>query len=110
VYYIYSYFVFPDNSGDDNLTIRVLAEANLTAEVSLVALDVLSFFLVHFKDTLIANNGENDTMDSVFSVLMSFLRISQSKTVSGHVYATLRSFINNFSSVLFKGIQIYFHG
>jgi len=81
-----------------------LAEANLTAEVSLVALDTLSSYLVHFKDKLITNNGENDTMESAFSVLMTLLSKPQSKTVVGPIYAILQSFINNFSSILFKGI------
>lgn len=55
-----------------------------------------------------AYNGENDVMESIFSLLMSFLYIPQSTSVSGHVFATLRSFINHFSCILFKGIfQIY---
>lgn len=85
-----------------------MTEANLTAEVGLIALDAFSSYCVHFKDTLMAYNGENITMESIFSVLMTFLSIAQSTSVCGHVYATLRSFINNFSCVLFKGIQIYF--
>lgn len=84
----------------------MLAEGNLTAEVSLIALDALSSYCVHFKDNLMAYNGENDIMESVFSVLMSFLCVAQSTLVSGHIYATLRSFINNFSCVLFKGIYL----
>ncbi|XP_026816048.1 dedicator of cytokinesis protein 9 isoform X1 [Rhopalosiphum maidis] len=93
-----------DNStSDDNMAFRVQSEANLTAEVGLVVLDALSSYCVHFKDTLMAYNGENDIMESVFSTLIAFLCIPQSTLVCGHVFATLRSFINNFSCVLFKG-------
>lgn len=88
------------------MTFRVQSEANLTAEVGLVVLDALSSYCVHFKDTLMAYNCENDIMESVFSTLMAFLCIPQSTLVCGHVFATLRSFINNFSCVLFKGNQM----
>lgn len=82
----------------------MLAEANITAEVGLIALDAFSSYCVHFKDTLMAYNGENDAMESVFSILMTFLSIAQSTSVCGHMFATLRSFINIFSCILFKGI------
>lgn len=98
---------FLDVTSDDNLAFRVRAEANLSAEVSLVVLDALSSYCVHFKDALMAHNGDNDIMEHVFSVHMTFLCIAQSTSVCGHVFASLRSFINNFSSVLFKGIQVY---
>jgi len=102
-------FLSLDNTTtEDNLTLRVLTEANLTAEVSLVVLDALSSYCIHFKDTLMAYNGENDLMESVFSVLMTFLNIAQSTAVCGHVFATLRSYINTFSCVLFKGIKLGF--
>jgi len=102
-------YLFLDTStSDDNMTFRVQSEANLTAEVGLVVLDALSSYCVHFKDTLMAYNGENDIMESVFSTLVTFLCIPQSTLVCGHVFATLRSFINNFSCVLFKGIKIWY--
>lgn len=96
-------FILDNSSSDDNMTFRVQSEANLTAEVGLVILDALSSYCVHFKDTLMMYNGENDIMESVFSTLVAFLCIPQSTLVCGHVFATLRSFINNFSCVLFKG-------
>lgn len=95
------------STSNDNLAFRILAEANLTAEVGLVVLDSLSSYCIHFKDTLMAHNGENDIMESVFSVLMAFLCIAQSTSVCGHVFATLRSFINNFSCVFFKGTHMH---
>jgi len=101
--------VLDDLTNDDNLVFRVLAEANLTAEVGLIGLDALSSYCVHFKDTLMAYNGENNIMESVFSVLMAFLCIAQSTSVCGHVFATLRSFINQFSCILFRGIQLSFY-
>lgn len=102
-------YIFLDNStSDDDLSFRVLSEANLTAEVSLVALDAVSSYCIHFKDTLMVYNGDNNIMESIFSVLMTFLCITQSTSVCGHVFATLRSFINNFSCVLFKGKKIIF--
>lgn len=104
---VYMYIYFLDNpTSDDNIAYRVKSEANLTAEVGLVVLDALSSYCVHFKDTLMAHNGDNDVMENVFSVYMTFLCIAQSSSVCGHVFATLRSFINNFSCVLFKGIKI----
>lgn len=100
-----NYCILDNTTNEENHEFRILAEANLTAEVGLVALDALSSYCVHFKDTLMAYNGENNIMESVFSVLMAFLCIAQSTSVCGHVFATLRSFINKFSCVLFKGIK-----
>ena len=42
-------------------------------------------------------------MKKLFNVLMTFLRIGQSETVLGHVFASLRSFMHKFPSVLFHG-------
>ncbi|XP_050528941.1 dedicator of cytokinesis protein 9 isoform X2 [Daktulosphaira vitifoliae] len=94
-----------DNSytSEDNLAIQAQSEANLAAEVALISLDALSSYCMHFKDTLMTHSGDNTVMESVFSVHLAFLSIPQSTSVSVHVFAVLRSFINNYSCILFKG-------
>ncbi|XP_050434883.1 dedicator of cytokinesis protein 9 isoform X2 [Adelges cooleyi] len=93
-------------TSEDDLASRARAEANLAAEVALISLDALASYCMHFKDTLMAYNGDNDVMESVFSVHIAFLSIPQSTSVSGHMFAVLRSFINNYSCILFKGTAL----
>ncbi len=48
-------------------------------------------------------DGDNPTMQKVFSLYLHFLQTSQSEAVQRHAFAALRSFINKFSRVLFQG-------
>lgn len=76
----------------------------MATEVGLLALDVLGLYCVHFRDTLLAHNGDNELMSKIFDIYLSFLQVGQSETLFRHVFAALRAFINNFSVALFKGL------
>ncbi|XP_047129888.1 dedicator of cytokinesis protein 9 isoform X1 [Hydra vulgaris] len=78
-------------------------DTNLSAEVSLVVLDMLELFCAHFKFHLEQDEGDNILMKQIFNVMMTFLRVPQSESIMKHVFATLRSFIQKFPTSLFKG-------
>uniref|UniRef100_A0A0A9VXP9 Dedicator of cytokinesis protein 9 n=1 Tax=Lygus hesperus TaxID=30085 RepID=A0A0A9VXP9_LYGHE len=93
----------PLRDGESSSLYQALLEANLATEVGLAVLDVLGLYCLHFRDTLMADGGDNQVMGSVFSLYLSFLQVGQSETLFRHVFAALRAFINNFSKPLFQG-------
>ncbi|XP_061148285.1 dedicator of cytokinesis protein 11 isoform X5 [Syngnathus typhle] len=82
---------------------QALLEGNISTEVCLSVLDVLSFFIQCFKTQLTDNDGHNALMRKVFDVYLTFLKVGQSEAALKHVFAALRAFMNKFPSVLFKG-------
>uniref|UniRef100_A0A3B3XUS6 Dedicator of cytokinesis 11 n=1 Tax=Poecilia mexicana TaxID=48701 RepID=A0A3B3XUS6_9TELE len=82
---------------------QALLEGNISTEVSLSVLDVLSLFSQCFKTQLLDSDGHNPLMRKVFDVYLTFLKVGQSEAAIRHVFAALRGFINKFPSVLFKG-------
>uniref|UniRef100_A0A3P8W7G4 Dedicator of cytokinesis 11 n=1 Tax=Cynoglossus semilaevis TaxID=244447 RepID=A0A3P8W7G4_CYNSE len=82
---------------------QALLEANISTEVCLSILDVLSLFTQCFKTQLLDSDGHNTLMKKVFDIYLTFLKVSQSESALRHVFAALRAFINKFPSVLFKG-------
>ncbi|XP_038049976.1 dedicator of cytokinesis protein 9-like isoform X5 [Patiria miniata] len=82
---------------------RVLQESNLSAEVSLIVLDVLGTYCTHFKPNLDMDDGDNPLMRKVMDIFLSFIKIGQSESLSKHVFASLRSFVHKFPVALFKG-------
>lgn len=82
---------------------QALLEANLATEVGLTALDSLGLYCLHFRDVLMAEDGDNPVMKAVFDLYLSFLQVGQSETLFRHVFAALRAYINNFSLALFQG-------
>jgi len=99
----------PNSEGDS--IYRALLESNLTIEVGLIVLDAVGAFCIHFKETLLSNDGDNPLMRKVLDIYLSFLQIGQSESLSKHVFAALRAFINNFPFALYHGIfeiGIYF--
>ncbi|KAG7240121.1 hypothetical protein INR49_027975 [Caranx melampygus] len=82
---------------------QALLEGNISTEVCLSVLDVLSLFTQCFKNQLLDSEGHNPLMKKVFDVYLTFLKVGQSEAALRHVFAALRAFINKFPSVLFKG-------
>ncbi|XP_013878404.1 dedicator of cytokinesis protein 11 [Austrofundulus limnaeus] len=82
---------------------QALLEGNISTEVCLSVLDVLSLFTQWFKNQLMDSDGHNPLMRKVFDVYLTFLKVGQSEAAIKHVFAALRAFINKFPSVLFKG-------
>ncbi|XP_035734604.1 dedicator of cytokinesis protein 9-like isoform X2 [Vespa mandarinia] len=88
---------------DSGKMYQALLEANMATEVGLIALDCLGLFCIHFKDALLADDGENPIMQKLFNIYLSFLQVGQSETLLRHVFAGFRAFLNNYSIALFQG-------
>ena len=78
---------------------RALQESNLATEVGMIVLDCIGLYSVQFKDSMV----EGAVLPKIAQVYLRFLQLGQSETLSRHVFAALRAFINNFSQALFKG-------
>ena len=76
---------------------RAEMEANLSTEVSMTVLDIVSMYAQHFKKELQQNCGDNDVMQHLFELLLHFLQSSQSELVQKNAFASVRSFIRNVS-------------
>ncbi|KAK6167208.1 hypothetical protein SNE40_021299 [Patella caerulea] len=95
-------FHTPTNSDAEGM-MRILQEANMSTEVGIIVLDLLSLFSQTFKKDLEARDGDNAIMKTVFDLHLSFLQSSQSEVLQKHVFGAWRAFIKKFQSVLFKG-------
>ena len=81
----------------------------MTIEVGLTVLDAVGLFCLHSKEALLCHDGDNPLMRKVLDIYLSFLQIGQSESLSRHVFAALRAFINSFPVALYQGIcTIYF--
>jgi hypothetical protein len=81
----------------------------LTIEVGLIVLDAVGLFCLHFKEVLLSEDGDNPLMRKVLDIYLSFLQIGQSESLSKHVFAALRAFINSFPLALYQGIvELFF--
>lgn len=54
---------------------------------------------------LLTADGDNPIMQKVFSIYLSFLQVGQSETLLRHVFASFRAFLNNYSIILFQGMN-----
>lgn len=78
---------------------RALQESNLATEVGMIILDCIGLYSVQFKESMV----DGTVLPKIAQVYLRFLQLGQSETLSRHVFAALRAFINNFSQALFKG-------
>ncbi|XP_052897966.1 dedicator of cytokinesis protein 9 [Anopheles moucheti] len=81
---------------------KALYESNLATEIGLIVLDCMGLYSVQFRDSMI----EGTVLPKIARVYLRFLQLGQSESLSKHVFAALRAFINNFSQALFKGTAV----
>ncbi|XP_055642537.1 dedicator of cytokinesis protein 9 isoform X3 [Toxorhynchites rutilus septentrionalis] len=81
---------------------RALYESNLATEIGLTILDCMGLYSIQFRDSML----ESSVLPKIARVYLRFLQLGQSESLSKHVFAALRAFINNFSLALFKGNAI----
>ncbi|KFB37649.1 AGAP008535-PA-like protein [Anopheles sinensis] len=92
-----------ENLVDETLRLKqALYESNLATEIGLVVLDCMGLYSVQFRDSMI----EGTVLPKIARVYLRFLQLGQSESLSRHVFAALRAFINNFSQALFKGTAV----
>ncbi|XP_055550316.1 dedicator of cytokinesis protein 9 isoform X2 [Wyeomyia smithii] len=81
---------------------RALYESNLATEIGLSILDCMGLYSIQFRSSML----ESSVLPKIARVYLRFLQLGQSESLSKHVFAALRAFINNFSQALFKGNAI----
>lgn len=81
---------------------KALQESNLATEIGLIILDCIGMYSIQFRDSML----ESTVLPKIAQVYLRYLQLGQSETLSKHVFAALRAFINNFSQALFKGNSI----
>lgn len=79
--------------------LQALYESNIATEIGMIILDNMGLYSLHFRDKLI----DSIILPKLAHVYLRYLQLGQSETLSKHVFAALRAFINNFSPALFKG-------
>ncbi|KAG5877388.1 hypothetical protein JTB14_027999 [Gonioctena quinquepunctata] len=82
---------------------QAILEQHFATEIGLITLDCMGLYCMHFRKNLMSMEGENEVMKKLFDIYLTFIQIGQSETLFKHVFAALRSFINNFSLILFQG-------
>ncbi|KAG5678742.1 hypothetical protein PVAND_008388 [Polypedilum vanderplanki] len=78
---------------------KALQESNLATEIGMIILDCVGLYCVQFKESMV----DGGVLPKIAQVYLRFLQLGQSESLSKHVFAALRAFINNFSTALFKG-------
>ena len=74
---------------------------HLTVEVYLIILDIVENFIEDFKSSI---DGDGTVqLKVVAEILTLFMKKRLSETFAHHLYATLRSFVCKFKTVLFRG-------
>ncbi|KAL3282071.1 hypothetical protein HHI36_005270 [Cryptolaemus montrouzieri] len=82
---------------------QAILEQHLATEVGMITLDCMGLYSMNFRKSLMHMNGDNEIMRKIFDIYLTFLQLGQSENLFKHVFAALRAFINNYSTVLFQG-------
>lgn len=106
--YSIAYFLFKIAENEECRKQQATLEQNLANEVALITLDCMGLYCMHFRNNLLNGDGDNLTMKKIFDIYITFIQIGQSETVYKHVFASLRAFINNYSSLIFQGNHLLF--
>lgn len=84
-----------------------LLEANLATETGLIVLDLIGIVTNYLYLRLSENDGDNELMKKVFCMYLAFFQFKQSDKLLGHLFASLRLFIQKFATFLFAGSTEY---
>ncbi|ERL87077.1 hypothetical protein D910_04478 [Dendroctonus ponderosae] len=82
---------------------QAMFEQHLASEVGLITVDCIGLYSIHFKKKLMAGGSDNEVMKKLFDLFLTLIQIGQSENLFKHVFAALRAFINNYSSLFFQG-------
>lgn len=74
-------------------------ESSLAAEVGLIILDCMGLYTLQFREKML----EGLVLPKLAQVYLRFLQLGQSENLSKHVFGSLRAFVNNFSTAIFRG-------
>lgn len=82
---------------------QILIESNLCHQVGLVVLNTLTVILVHEKEKLCENHGDNPITKRLIDIYFYLLESNQSKELKLITFASLRFIINKASSIFLVG-------
>ncbi|CAG9862855.1 unnamed protein product [Phyllotreta striolata] len=85
---------------------QAIYEQHLASEIGLIALDCMGLYCMHFQKKLqqtAETTTENEVLQKILDIYLSFMQIGQSEKLLRHVFASLRAFVNNYSPILFQG-------
>lgn len=84
----------------------VLVESNLCHQVSSTVVSILSLVLVHQKEKICENNGENAVTHRLVELYFQLLQSNQSKSIRLKVLASLRHLINASCCIFINGQSV----
>ncbi|CAF0807517.1 unnamed protein product, partial [Brachionus calyciflorus] len=84
----------------------ILIESNLCHQVGITILNILSLILIHQKEKLCENNGDNQMCKKVLDLYFYLLQSNQSVSIKLRVFSSLRHLVNKTPQIFFDGQSI----
>ena len=82
---------------------QVIVESNLSHQIGLVVMNILSLIVMHQKEKLCENHGENQITKKLIEIYFYLLQSNQSEAIKLKVLASLRILINKTPSIFLDG-------
>ncbi|KAL1490945.1 hypothetical protein ABEB36_011614 [Hypothenemus hampei] len=85
---------------------QTIMEQNLATEVGLIVLDCLGLYSMHFRKKLVITSpstSDGEVIKKMFDLHLTMIQLGQSDRLLKHLFAALRSFINNYSTIFYQG-------
>jgi len=91
------------DSISNNFKHLVLLESNMSHQVSLVVMNILSLVLIHQKEKLIENHGDNPIAKRLIEIYFYLLQSNQSEQIKLKTFLALRLLINKMPTIFLDG-------
>ncbi len=92
-----------NTSEQPQLDTLIMYESNLCFQVSGVILNILSLILIHYKDKLCENHGDNQIAKKIIDIYFYLLESNQSEQIKLKVFIALRMLINKTATIFLDG-------
>jgi hypothetical protein len=92
-----------NDSISNNLKHLFLLESNMCHQVSLVVMNILSLVLIHQKDKLTENHGDNPVTKRLIEIYFYLLQSNQSEQIKLKTFLALRLLINKMPTIFLDG-------
>lgn len=92
-----------NDSISKNLKHLFLLESNMCHQVSLVVMNILSLVLIHQKDKLTENHGDNPVTKRLIEIYFYLLQSNQSEQIKLKTFLALRLLINKMPTIFLDG-------
>ena len=92
-----------NDSISNNLKHLFLLESNMCHQVSLVVMNILSLVLIHQKEKLTENHGDNPVTKRLIEIYFYLLQSNQSEQIKLKTFLALRLLINKMPTIFLDG-------